>query len=143
MREMPPPGSRVVFYSRYSSALQSYKSIEGQERICAEYAQRQGWVVVGRYSDAERSGATTMGRSGFFEMMAAAERGEFDVFLVEDTDRASRDAADMHRIAKDLDELDIVLCTVVGGVVTDMELAFKSVQHQQFIKQNAEKSKRG
>lgn len=143
MREMPPPGSRVAFYSRYSSALQSYKSIEGQEQICAEYAERHGWVVVGRYSDAERSGTTTMGRLGFFEMMAAAERGEFDVLLVEDTDRASRDAADMHRIAKDLDELDIVLCTVVGGVVTDMELAFKSVQYQQFIKQNAEKSKRG
>lgn len=100
-------------------------------------------MEAGRYSDAERSGTTTMGRQGLFQMLAAADRGEFDVLLVEDIDRASRDAADMHRIARELEELDIVLCTVVGGVVTDIELAFKSVQHQQFIKQNAEKSKRG
>ena len=84
-----------------------------------------------------------MGRSGLFEMLAAAERGEFDVLLVEDIDRTSRDAADMHQIAKELDELDIVLCTVVNGVVSDIELAFKAVQNQQFIKQNIQKSKRG
>lgn len=143
MRALPGPGSRVAFYSRYSTSLQSYKSIEGQERLCAAYAEKQGWVETGRYSDAERSGTTTMGRQGLFQMLAAADRGEFQVLLMEDTDRASRDAADMHRIAKELEELDIVLCTVVGGVVTDIELAFKSVQHQQFIKQNAEKSKRG
>ena len=143
MREMPPPGSRVAFYSRYSTSLQSYRSIEGQERLCAAYAEKQGWVEAGRYSDAERSGTTTRGRQGLFAMLAAADRGEFQALLMEDTDRASRDAADMHRIAKELEELDIVLCTVVGGVVGDIELAFKSVQHQQFIKQNAEKSKRG
>lgn len=143
MRALPEPGSRVAFYSRYSTSLQSYKSIEGQERLSAAYAEKQGWVEAGRYRDAERSGTTTMGRQGLFQMLAAADQGEFDVLLVEDIDRASRDAADMHRIAKELEELDIVLCTVVGGVVTDIELAFKSVQHQQFIKQNAEKSKRG
>ena len=76
-------------------------------------------------------------------MLAAAERGEFEVLLVEDIDRTSRDAADMHQIAKELDELDIVLCTVASGVVTDIELAFKAVQNQQFIKQNIQKSKRG
>jgi len=143
MRTLPPRGSRFAKYARYSTALQSYKSIEGQERLCDVYAEKQGWVAAGSYSDAERSGTTTMGRQGLFQMLAAADRGEFDVLLVEDIDRASRDAADMHRIAKELEELDIVLCTVVGGVVTDIELAFKSVQHQQFIKQNAEKSKRG
>jgi DNA invertase Pin-like site-specific DNA recombinase len=104
---------------------------------------KQRWVETGRYSDAERSGTTTMGRQGLFQMLAAAERHEFDILLVEDIDRASRDAADMHRIAKDLEELDIVLCTVVGGVVSDMELAFKAVQNQQYVKQNAFKSKRG
>jgi hypothetical protein len=119
MQALPPPGSRVAFYSRYSTALQSYSSIEGQERGNAAYAEKLEWIETGRYSDAERSGTTTMGRQGLFQMLAAAERGEFDVLLMEDIDRASRDAADMHRIAKDLDELDIVLCTVAGGVVTD------------------------
>lgn len=143
MRSMPPPGSRVAFYSRYSTDRQNHNSIEGQERLCAAYAAERGWQEYKRFSDAERSGTTTMGRSGLFEMLAAAERHEFDVLLVEDIDRTSRDAADMHQLAKELDELEIVLCTVASGVVSDIELAFKAVQNQQFIKQNIQKSKRG
>lgn len=143
MRALPPPGSRVAFYSRYSSDRQKQTSIEGQERLCAAYAVERQWVEYARFSDSEKSGTTTMGRAGLFEMMAAADRGEFDVLLVEDIDRTSRDAADMHKIAKDLDELDIVICTVAGGVVTNIELAFKAVQNEEFIKQNVQKSKRG
>ena len=143
MSALPPPGSRVAFYSRYSTDRQKQTSIEGQERLCAAYSAEQKWLESKRFSDAERSGTTTMGRAGLFEMLAAAERGEFDVLLVEDIDRTSRDAADMHQIAKDLDELDIVICTVVSGVVTDIELAFKAVQNKEFIKQTVFKSKRG
>ncbi|EAP90301.1 Site-specific recombinase and resolvase superfamily protein [Oceanicaulis alexandrii HTCC2633] len=143
MQSMPPSGSRVAFYSRYSTDRQNQNSIDGQERLCANYASERGWREVGRYSDAERSGTTTHGRAGLFKMLQAAELGEFDVLLVEDIDRASRDAADMHFIAKQLEELEVVLCTVSGGVVSDIELAFKAVQNQQFIKQNVAKSKRG
>ncbi len=143
MRAMPPPGSRVAFYSRFSTDRQKQTSIEGQERLCAAYAADKRWIETQRYSDSERSGTTTMGRAGLFEMLAAAERAEFDVLLVEDIDRTSRDAADMHQIAKELRELDIVLCTVAGGVVTNIELAFKAVQNEEFIAQNVLKSKRG
>lgn len=143
MRAMPPPGSRVAFYSRFSTDRQKQSSIEGQERDCEAYRVERQWEEFGRFSDSERSGTTTMGRSGLFEMLASAERGEFDVLLVEDIDRTSRDAADMHQIAKELDELDIVLCTVASGVVTNIELAFKAVQNQEFIKQTVQKSKRG
>jgi site-specific DNA recombinase len=143
MRVMPPPGSRVAIYSRYSTDRQKQTSIEGQERLCGSYAAERQWPEFKRFSDSERSGTTTMGRAGLFEMLAAADRGEFDVLLVEDIDRTSRDAADMHQIAKDLDELDIVICTVVSGVVTDIELAFKAVQNKEFIKQTVFKSKRG
>ncbi|MEH6699933.1 MAG: recombinase family protein [Brevundimonas sp.] len=143
MRALPPPGSRVAIYSRFSTDRQKQTSIEGQERLCAAYAVERQWIEYKRFSDSERSGTTTMGRAGLFEMLAAADRGEFDVLLVEDIDRTSRDAADMHKLAKDLDELDIVICTVVGGVVTNIELAFKAVQNEEFIKQNAQKSKRG
>ncbi len=143
MRAMPPPGSRVAIYSRFSTDRQKQTSIEGQERVCGSYAADRQWPEFKRFSDSERSGTTTMGRAGLFEMLAAADRGEFDVLLVEDIDRTSRDAADMHQIAKELDELDIVICTVAGGVVTNIELAFKAVQNEEFIKQNVQKSKRG
>ncbi|MEQ8435405.1 MAG: recombinase family protein [Oceanicaulis sp.] len=143
MQSMPPRGSRVAFYSRYSTDRQNQNFIVGQERVCAAYAAERGWVEYKRFSDAERSGTTTAGRAGLFQMLQAAENHEFDVLLVEDIDRASRDASDMHLIAKQLEELEIVLCTVATGVVTDIVLAFKAVQNQQFIKQNVQKSKRG
>jgi DNA invertase Pin-like site-specific DNA recombinase len=143
MNAMPPPGSTVAIYCRYSTKHQDYRSIEGQISLCKAYAERHGWVVVGVYYDAERSGTTLVGRTGFFEMMAAAEREEFQVYLTEDIDRASRDAADTHALAKTLKELDIVLCTVSGGVVSDLEVAFKAVQNAEYVKQNTEKTKRG
>lgn len=71
---LPPPGSRVAFYSRCATALQSHSSIEGQERQNSAQAAKQGWVEAGRYSDAARSGTTTVGRAGLFQMLAAAER---------------------------------------------------------------------
>lgn len=143
MKPMPPPGSRVAFYSRYSTNLQSYSSIEGQERLCEAFAAKQQWEEAGRYADAECSGTTTYGRTGYFEMLLAASRGEFEVLLIEDIDRASRDAADTHLLVKQLDEFGVTLCTVASGVVTDIELAFKAVQNQQFIQQNSAKAKRG
>lgn len=66
---------RVAFYSRYSTDLQSFSPIEGQERLCAKYAEDKDWIETRRYSDAARSGTTTMDRSGLFAMLADAERG--------------------------------------------------------------------
>ena len=144
MLEMPPPGSVAVSYSRYSSDLQSFSSIEGQERANADFAARHGLVLVGQYRDAARSGTTTVGRRGLHQMLADAEEGKFKVVIIEDLDRLSRDAADMHQLVKDLGEPGVVVCTVASnGPVSDIEMAFKAVQSQQFIKQNVLKSKRG
>ena len=122
-----PRGSRVAFYARSCSPLQGFSPIEEQERLCQSYAQREGWVEVARQSDVGRSGAATVGRHGLSEILVAADRGEFDVLLVTDCERISRNAADLHRIAKALDALDITLCTVSDGIVADVELAFRAV----------------
>lgn len=79
MSALPPPGTRYVHYSRYSTDHQTFKSIEDQQTLCRAYAERQGWVEVAAYHDAARSGATMVGRAGLFDMLAAADRGEFAV----------------------------------------------------------------
>lgn len=38
----------AVIYARYSSQGQNEQSIEGQIRICTEYAESQGYTVVKR-----------------------------------------------------------------------------------------------
>lgn len=143
MNALPPAGSSIAIYARYSTNMQTFKSIEDQVAICRAYAERHEWEVVAAYHDAERSGTTLVGRDGFFEMMAAAERGEFTVVVVEDVDRLSRNAADTHSLFQELDDLDITVCTVSSGLVSEMELAFKAVQNSQYVKQLAQKTRRG
>ena len=43
--------TKVAIYARYSSDNQREASIEGQFRLCREYAKRQGWQLVESYSD--------------------------------------------------------------------------------------------
>lgn len=41
----------VVIYARFSSHSQSEQSIEGQLRVCYEYARSHDYTVVGEYID--------------------------------------------------------------------------------------------
>jgi len=63
---------KAVIYSRFSTDRQNESSITDQERVCAEYAARQGWQIVERYSDAYISGAAMGNRPGFLRMRADA-----------------------------------------------------------------------
>ena len=48
---------RAALYSRFSTDRQNESSIADQVRVCAEYADRQGWQVVERFEDQGISGA--------------------------------------------------------------------------------------
>ena len=49
---------KAVIYARYSSNNQTEQSIEGQLRVCNNYAQSHGITVVGTYIDRALSGRT-------------------------------------------------------------------------------------
>ena len=42
---------KAVIYARYSSDSQTEQSIEGQLRVCKEFAERNGYVIVKEYID--------------------------------------------------------------------------------------------
>ena len=92
---------RVALYARYSSDHQRSASIPDQQRICREYAVRQGWAVVADYTDAAISGASLM-RPGVQSLMRDAPAGTFDVVLAESLDRFSRDQEDTAGLFKRL-----------------------------------------
>lgn len=46
----------VVIYARYSSDKQTEQSIEGQIRVCHEYAQKNGYTVINEYIDRAMTG---------------------------------------------------------------------------------------
>lgn len=49
----------AVIYARYSSQGQNEQSIEGQIRICTEYAENNGYTVVKVYTDKQERERTT------------------------------------------------------------------------------------
>ncbi|HUN74406.1 MAG TPA: recombinase family protein [Steroidobacteraceae bacterium] len=89
---------RVVTYARYSTDKQTEASIDDQNRVCAEYAQRQGWQIAEHYSDQGISGAALGNRPGVLRMQEAAFGRRFDVLLVTDLSRLSRSQGDLSKM---------------------------------------------
>ncbi len=80
----------AVIYARYSSERQTEQSIEGQLRVCQEYAKRENIVVVGTYIDRAMTG-TNDNRVDFQRMIKDSNRREWDYIIVYKLDRFSRD----------------------------------------------------
>ena len=93
---------KTAAYSRFSSDLQRITSLEDQLRVCREYAERHGWTWQDEhvYQDAGISGASIEGRPGLRALLTAAAvtPRPFDVLLVDDSSRVSRDLSDAIRI---------------------------------------------
>lgn len=139
----PPPGSRAACLGRYSSDLQNPKSALDQLREAEDYCLRQGWVVVMREKDEAKTGRTTVGRTGFYNVIAAAEAGEIDVIVIEEISRMARDATDMMIAARKLNEAGVVLCTTGKGPISGLELVLRAQIAQEESEATGFRVKRG
>lgn len=83
----------AVIYARYSSQGQNEQSIEGQIRICTEFAESKGLKIVKTYTDKARSG-TNDHRPDFQKMIADADSGAFEQIIVYKFDRFARNRVD-------------------------------------------------
>ncbi|MCM1043354.1 MAG: recombinase family protein [Corallococcus sp.] len=79
----------AVIYARYSSDSQTEQSIEGQLRICKEYAQRNNILILDTYIDRAMTG-TNDNRPDFQKMIKDSSKKSFDYVLVYKLDRFSR-----------------------------------------------------
>ncbi|MBR0188972.1 MAG: recombinase family protein [Clostridia bacterium] len=79
----------VVIYARYSSDNQTEQSIEGQLRVCNEYARTHDMLVIRSYIDRAMTG-TNDNRPDFRNMIADSAKRDFDCVLVYKFDRFSR-----------------------------------------------------
>lgn len=140
---MPPAGSRAIVLARFSSDLQNPRSADDQIREGVAYCERQGWIVVRTEKDEARTGRTTVGRSGYYNVMAAAEAGECEVVVIESVSRMARDAADMLMAARKLSEFGVVICTTGGGVLSGFELVIRAQVAQEQSEEKAQQVIRG
>lgn len=83
----------AVIYARYSSHSQTEQSIEGQLRVCHEYAQREGFTIVGEYIDRAISGKTD-DRPDFQRMISDSRKRAFQYVIVYKLDRFARNRYD-------------------------------------------------
>ena len=79
----------AVIYARYSSDSQTEQSIEGQLRVCEEYAQKNNILILNTYIDRAMTG-TNDNRPDFQRMIKDSSRKEWNFILVYKLDRFSR-----------------------------------------------------
>jgi site-specific DNA recombinase len=133
---------RAAIYARYSSDNQRDASIEDQVEVCRRYAERQGWTVVEVYADRALSGASRF-RRAFQQIQVDAEARRFDLIVAEALDRLGRKLADVANLHDRLSFLRIALHTVTTGEVTAMHVGMLGTMAQMYLKDLAEKTKRG
>lgn len=134
---------RAVLYARYSSDMQSKKSVEDQMYDCEQYAKRQGYKIVAKYSDRAKSATTMVGRDGFNEMMQRVKRGECDVVVSESWSRLARNAEDSQYIFRRTKFKKIDIDTISDGIADRMKVGFRGIMDEEYIAQLALSVKRG
>jgi site-specific DNA recombinase len=118
---------RCGVYLRFSSDVQHPASIDDQLLACERYAERHGWILLAdhRYVDQALSGTGVEHRPGYRRLLAglAAPTRPFDIILVDDLSRLSRDAGEILRLVRQLQGAGIKLISVADGIETGTKLA--------------------
>ncbi len=141
---------RCAIYARYSSDLQSPTSIDDQTQLCRAYADRQGWTVVATFQDAALSGFGVEHRPGYQQLLAGAlsTPSPFDLILVEDLSRLTRDTAELLRLFHRLRLKGIDLVGVSDGIATGqpgakVHLTVKGLVNELYLDDLRDKTHRG
>jgi len=79
----------AVIYARYSSDSQTEQSIEGQIRVCKQYAEANDMLIVDTYIDRAMTG-TNDNRAAFQKMLKDSNKKQWQIILVYKLDRFSR-----------------------------------------------------
>lgn len=137
------PAPRAALYARFSTELQSDRSVDDQLALCRDYARQHGYRIAGEYSDRARSGTTTHGRAGLQQLMAAARAGRIDAVIVEALDRLSRDQADLATLHKHLTFSGVELIAVHDGKADLIQIGIRGLTSALFVADLKHKIRRG
>jgi site-specific DNA recombinase len=133
---------RVAIYARYSTDLQSARSIDDQFRACRDRCDREGWTIHQCYADHAVSGAIMM-RPGLQKMLHDGQEGRFDTIVAESLDRLSRDQADIAAIFKHMQFAGIGIFTLSEGRVGILDIGLRGTMNQLYLVETANKVRRG
>jgi DNA invertase Pin-like site-specific DNA recombinase len=93
---------KAVIYTRFSSTQQREASIEDQARNCRRRIDAEGFTLTAHFKDEAISGSIA-DRPGYVAMHKSAVAREFDVLVVDDLSRLSRDQVESERSIRRLE----------------------------------------
>jgi DNA invertase Pin-like site-specific DNA recombinase len=137
---------RAAMYARYSSEHQKESSIDDQAPTCEQYAARHGWTITARYADRALSGSTA-DRPEYQRMLADAKAKAFDVLLVNDFSRLSRDMDETEQTRRKL-VWGVRLIGVMDGIDTSqkghrLHSRVKGMLNEEYVEKLKDDIKRG
>lgn len=135
-----------VIYARYSSNNQTEQSIEGQIRVCREYAQRNNLAVAGTYIDRALTG-TNDNREQFQKMLKDSDKKAWDYVLCYKLDRFSRNKYEMAIHRKHLKDNGVKILSAMENIPDSPEgILLESLlegMNQYYSEELSQKTKRG
>lgn len=105
----------AVIYARYSSERQTEQSIEGQVRVCNEYAERNNILILDTYIDRAMTG-TNDNRTDFQRMLKDSAKQAWDYVLVYKLDRFSRNKYEMAMHKKTLRDNGVKIVSAMENI---------------------------
>ena len=138
---------RAAIYARFSTDKQSESSIDDQFRNCERYAERNDMTVITHFDDKAVSGASK-DRPSFKAMEMAALNGEFDVLLVDDLSRLSRDEVEMKKVIRNFKFRRLRIVGVSDGYDSDtkgekIQSTMRGLMNEMYLDDLREKTHRG
>jgi len=105
----------AVIYARYSSERQTEQSIEGQLRVCNDYAERNNIRIIDTYIDRAMTG-TNDNRTDFQKLLKDSNKKAWDYVIVYKLDRFSRNKYEMAMHKKTLRDNGIKLISAMENI---------------------------
>ena len=136
----------AAIYARYSCENQTEQSIEGQLRVCQEYAASLGILIVETYIDRAMSG-TNDNRAAFQQMLKDSSKKQFQFVIVYKLDRFARNKVESVINKKTLQDNGVSLLSAMERITDTpeghmMETILEGF-NQYFSEELAQKVKRG
>jgi len=111
---------QAVIYARYSSDKQTEQSIEGQLRVCYEFAKAQGYDIQREYIDRAMTG-TNDHRPSFLQMISDSKLQDFQYIIVYKLDRFSRSTYDSTFYKHQLAQNKVKVVSATEAISDSME----------------------
>ena len=136
----------AVIYARYSCDRQNEQSIDGQLRVCKDYADKNDIFIIDTYMDKAMTG-TNDDRESFQRMLHDSDKQSWDYVLVYKLDRFSRNKYEMAIHRKHLKDNNIKLISVMENIPEGPEgILLESLlegMNQYYSEELSQKTKRG